>query len=98
TERAPEQLRRHQLESCPGAGEGTHRTRHGLGHRRPEERLDAAFNVAALWLSEATGIAELTATPKLFTRAEWAETTMPVWVQLAEPVATSIADALTGIL
>ena len=23
---------------------------------------------------------------------------MPVWTQLAEPVATSIADALTGVL
>src|SRR5690606_33993710 len=31
-------------------------------------------------------------------RTEWAEATTPVWVQLAEPVASSIADALTGIL
>src|SRR5690606_25176008 len=62
------------------------------------ERLDAAFVVAALWLSEATSISELTATPKLLTRTEWAEATTPVWVQLAEPVASSIADALTGIL
>jgi putative hydrolase len=62
------------------------------------ESLDAAFVVAALWLSEATSISELTATPKLLTRTEWAEATTPVWVQLAEPVASSIADALTGIL
>jgi putative hydrolase len=62
------------------------------------ESLDAAFGVAALWLSEATSISELTATPKLLTRTEWAEATTPVWVQLAEPVASSIADALTGIL
>ena len=36
--------------------------------------------------------------PQLLTRAGWAEATMPVWTQLAEPVATSIADALTGVL
>lgn len=62
------------------------------------ERLEAAFNVASLWLTEATSISELTATPKLLTRTEWAAATMPVWVQLAEPVASSIADALTSVL
>ena len=31
-------------------------------------------------------------------RQEWVEATMPVWTQLAEPVATSIANALTGVL
>src|SRR5690606_12114625 len=36
--------------------------------------------------------------PVLLTRAGWAEATMPIWTQLAEPVATSIADALTEVL
>jgi hypothetical protein len=61
-------------------------------------QLEQAFNVAALWLSEATSISELTATPQLLTRAEWVEATMPVWIQLAEPVASSIADAITDVL
>ncbi|WP_354498866.1 zinc-dependent metalloprotease [Mycetocola sp. 2940] len=60
--------------------------------------LDAAFSVAALWLDDVTGISELTSVPRLVTRAEWARATMPVWTQLAEPVATSISDALTGVL
>jgi putative hydrolase len=60
--------------------------------------LDSAFSVAALWLDDVTGISELTSVPRLLTRAEWARATMPVWTQLAEPVATSISDALTGVL
>ena len=61
-------------------------------------QLEQAFNVAALWLGEATSISELTATPQLLSRAEWVEATMPVWIQLAEPVASSIADAITDVL
>lgn len=60
--------------------------------------LDAAFSVAALWLDDVTSISELTSVPRLVTRAEWARATMPVWTQLAEPVASSISDALTGVL
>ena len=66
----------------------------------PAERsaLEQAFHVAALWLDEATFISELTVTPRLISRTEWVTTTMPIWTQLAEPVATSIADALTRVL
>ena len=60
--------------------------------------LERTLHLAALWLSEATDIAELTFEPALLTRAGWTETTMPVWVQLAEPVATSISAALTDML
>lgn len=66
----------------------------------PAERssLEQAFNVAALWLNEATFISELSSPPKLISRTEWVDATMPIWTQLAEPVATSIADALTRVL
>jgi len=66
----------------------------------PAERsqLEQAFHVASLWLAEATSISELTVEPRLMSRTEWVSTTMPIWTQLAEPVATSIADALTGVL
>jgi putative hydrolase len=56
------------------------------------------LSVAALWLGEVTSIAELTAEPHILTRGDWVEATMPVWTQLAEPVATSIADALTEVI
>ncbi|KAA9154260.1 zinc-dependent metalloprotease [Microbacterium lushaniae] len=60
--------------------------------------LDAAFSLAALWLSEATTISELPTPPRVITRGAWVEATLPVWQELAEPVATSIADALTSAL
>ena len=66
----------------------------------PAERsaFDQAFHVAALWLDEATYISELTSTPRLMSRTEWITATMPIWTQLAEPVALSIANSLTDVL
>jgi putative hydrolase len=66
--------------------------------RTEREALEQAFNVAALWLSDATFVSELTVTPRLLSRPEWVTATMPVWSQLAEPVATSIANSLTQVL
>jgi len=66
----------------------------------PAERsqLEQAFHVASLWLAETTEISELTVAPRLMSRTEWVAATMPVWSQLAEPVATSIANSLTTVL
>jgi putative hydrolase len=60
--------------------------------------LEQALSVAALWLSEATVISELTVSPRLFSRSEWVAATMPIWTQLAEPVATSISNSLATVL
>lgn len=62
------------------------------------ESLTQALHVAALWLDEATSVGPLTIEPKLMSRTEWVTSTLPVWTQLAEPVAHSIADALTAVL
>jgi len=62
------------------------------------DALEQAFHVAALWLDEATFISELTVHPRLLSRTEWIAATMPIWTQLAEPVALSIANALTQVL
>jgi len=66
----------------------------------PAERsqLEQAFHVAALWLDEVTYLTELTATPRLMSRSEWVIASMSVWTQLAEPVATSIANSLADVL
>jgi putative hydrolase len=66
----------------------------------PAERsqLEQAFHVASLWLDEVTSITELTREPRLMSRQEWVAATMPIWTQLAEPVATSIANSLTDVL
>lgn len=60
--------------------------------------LHDAFTLANLWLGEATTISELAEPPKAMTRGEWVEATLPVWQEIATPVSTSIADALTGAL
>ena len=60
--------------------------------------LDQAFHIASLWLDEVISVAELTTPPRLMTRKEWVTATMPLWTQLAEPVATSISDSLTRVL
>ena len=66
----------------------------------PAERsqLEQALHVASLWLDEATTVPGLTTEPRLMSRQEWVTASMPVWSQLSEPVATSIADALTDVL
>lgn len=66
----------------------------------PAERsqLEQAFHVAALWLDEATYLSSLTSEPRLMSRSEWVTATMPVWSQLAEPVATSISNSLAEVL
>jgi len=57
-----------------------------------------AFGLANLWLGEATTISELSESPQAMTRGEWVEKTLPVWKDIAGPVSTSIADALTSAL
>jgi len=66
----------------------------------PAERsqLEQAMHVASLWLAEVTSISELTLEPRLMSRTEWVTLTMPIWTQLAEPVATGIANSLTEVL
>ena len=72
----------------------------GVVATTPVERssLEQAFHIAALWLDEATYVSELTSTPRLMSRLEWITATMPIWTQLAEPVALSIANSLTQVL
>ncbi|CAG7845204.1 hypothetical protein USB125703_01461 [Pseudoclavibacter triregionum] len=74
----------------------------GSGHREvtPEERsrYEHAFRLAELWLGEATSVGELLETPRTMTRREWVAGSMPAWSALTEPVAESIASALTSVL
>ena len=61
-------------------------------------RFDQAMQVASLWLDEAVDFSSLPDAPELLTRRGWVAATMPVWSQLAEPVALSISDALTRVM
>jgi len=73
--------------------------RDGLGITSgAQTSLVDAFGLANLWLSEATTISELATPPQAMTRGDWVQKTLPVWKEIASPVSTSIADALTGAL
>ncbi len=61
-------------------------------------RFDQALQVASLWLDEVVDVSTLPTPPELLTRRSWVAATMPIWTQLAEPVATSIADSLTRVM
>ena len=82
------------------AQQGQERAATGALTTTPTQRaeLEQAFHIAALWLDDVISVAELTVEPRLMTRKEWVTTTMPLWSQLAEPVATSISDSLTNVL
>jgi len=67
---------------------------HGISSGDRQD-FDQAFSLATLWLSEATTISELSTTPRALTRGQWVEATLPVWQELAGPVASSISDAMT---
>ncbi|MDQ0647725.1 putative hydrolase [Microbacterium natoriense] len=69
----------------------------GIGDGSRTSLVDS-FALADLWLGEATTISELADAPKAMTRGEWVEATLPVWKEIADPVSTSIADALTSAL
>lgn len=60
--------------------------------------IEQAFQIAALWLDDVTFVSELTAPPRTMTRAQWVVATMDLWIQMAEPVASSISDSLTDML
>ncbi|MEY4397028.1 MAG: hypothetical protein RLZZ40_784, partial [Actinomycetota bacterium] len=62
------------------------------------DAANSALQLASLWLDEATSVSPLTATPTLMTRPEWARATIPVWIQIAEPVARSISHAAERLL
>ncbi|MFK4853301.1 zinc-dependent metalloprotease [Microbacterium sp. ZW T6_19] len=69
----------------------------GIGDGSRTSLVDS-FALADLWLGEVTTISELADAPKAMTRGEWVEATLPVWKEIADPVSTSIADALTSAL
>lgn len=57
-----------------------------------------AFPVATIWLDEVTEVGQAPDAPRTLTRVEWVQQTTETWISLAEPVAESIARALTDAL
>jgi putative hydrolase len=61
------------------------------------QEVPNAFEIAKLWLSEETGF-ENFQQPKILTRSMWAQDAMPLFRQLSEPIAISMAKALNESL
>ncbi|MCW2809811.1 MAG: hydrolase [Friedmanniella sp.] len=57
-----------------------------------------AVSIAEVWLDAATPFPRSGASVAAWSRAQWIESTMPVWRRLVEPVAAHIADAMEGAL
>ncbi|WP_234988109.1 zinc-dependent metalloprotease [Demequina sp. NBRC 110056] len=58
----------------------------------------AAVSSAELWLDAVTDFDPSPLEPRVWSRAEWVEGTMPTWRVLAGPIATSVSQALGRIL
>ncbi|MDE0572569.1 zinc-dependent metalloprotease [Demequina sp. B12] len=57
-----------------------------------------AVSRAELWLDAVTDFNPSPLDPKVWSRAEWVEATLPTWRVLTGPVAVSVSKALGGIL
>jgi len=66
----------------PSPTDGEHRT------------YDGAVQLAEHWLDEVTALPAGTAGTQVWSRAQWIESTLPVWKQLVEPVAERITSAM----
>ncbi|WP_234998665.1 zinc-dependent metalloprotease [Demequina sp. NBRC 110057] len=58
----------------------------------------AAISRAELWLDAATDFDPTSLEPRVVSRAEWVEATLPTWRVIAGPVAVSVSKALGTIL
>lgn len=60
--------------------------------------LDEAFRLADLWLDQATSIPATSAMASAWTRREWVEQSVPLWIQAVEPIAEKMAATMTESL
>lgn len=60
--------------------------------------VDEALRLAEMWLDPVTDFPSTALLGRAWSRAEWVEATMGTWKRLTEPVATSIALALSNAL
>ena len=58
------------------------------------ENLNNALNIAGLWLDQATELSALASEPKLISREVWVQDALPLFQELAGPIAKRVAIAL----
>jgi len=64
------------------------------------ERNDVveAIRLADLWLEDATSLPSGIRTAAAWSRSEWVEATMPVWIKLCQPIAERAVDTMGSML
>lgn len=65
---------------------------------KDQREVDDALRLAEMWLDPVTDFPSTALLGKAWSRAEWVEATMATWKRLTEPVATSIALALSNAI
>ncbi|MDN5559933.1 MAG: zinc-dependent metalloprotease, partial [Ruaniaceae bacterium] len=63
-----------------------------------DARIRQSLQMADLWLDPVTDLVAPTPTRRALSRAAWVEETLPVFQNLASPVAEHIVEAITGVL
>jgi putative hydrolase len=57
-----------------------------------------AIRLADLWLEDATTLPSGVRSATAWSRSEWVEATMPVWIKLCGPVADRAVDSMSGLV
>lgn len=65
---------------------------------KQQRETDESLRLAEMWLDPVTDFPSTALLGKAWSRAEWVEATMGTWKRLTEPVATSIALALSNAI
>jgi putative hydrolase len=60
-----------------------------------QRQVAEALRTADLWLDRVSDLPSATARTEAWSRAEWVEKTLPVWKGVVEPIATSVAEAMS---
>ncbi|SNU01691.1 putative hydrolase [Ruaniaceae bacterium KH17] len=63
-----------------------------------DARIRQALQIADLWLDPVTELVAAAPTRRALSRSAWVEETLPVFQDLASPVAEHIVDAISGLL
>src|SRR5699024_1729604 len=54
----------------------------------------SVFSTASLWLDEATSMGAVADAPRTINRVTWVQNSIDTWIEMVEPVAESVSQAL----
>ncbi|HVN12407.1 MAG TPA: zinc-dependent metalloprotease [Kineosporiaceae bacterium] len=63
-----------------------------------QRQVAEALRTADLWLDRVTELPSATARSEAWSRADWVEKTLPTWKGVVEPIASSVAEAMTSAM